>query len=218
MDSFGLRLISRHCDIHCLVLRTAREYSTNVPRRIDLSRPVPLRAMLGVAVRWTQNIIDRVLTYRIRRAYRGGAVPKFPRAGFAGLIEEMQWGLAHLSEQQRREADARVFAALFGGRCGAALLRSAWRAKPGVVEGWMARLSPTALHFLVGDFQFVHPRTNVVPHCAFRELGGEDLCLRVCKQPTEQFTATNLVPLRFTPDPQSMACTWHWGEVTVEAP
>ncbi len=146
-----------------------------------------------------------------RAAYKSVSGRDSSTAGFAGMIEEMSWGLAHLSDRELELVDQRVLTTIFFGSFGLRALRLLRAAAYGPTGRLLASGSPLALRWLVGDIEQRGPRLNVVPMCEFRRAGGEALCERGCRRPAEAFCATHVIPLRLTPHPDSLACTWTWG-------
>ena len=154
--------------------------------------------------------LERRMLRASRRAYASVSGHRSPVEGLDGWLEELRWGLDHLDEVDRLEADRRVLTSLFFGSAVLALLRSAARVSPHGTARAIAHVTPRALRWLVGDAS-TRGTVNRVPSCTFRRKGGERLCEQVCRRPTEQFCAERLVPLRMQPEPGTLACTWTWG-------
>ncbi len=126
------------------------------------------------------------------------------------MIDEMRWGLEHLDDDARHRADDAVLEAIFLHPAGLALLRVASRVVPGALARLMAAASPRALGWLVGPMDTA-ASVNELRACAFRAEGGEGLCERVCRRPTEAFCRERAVPVRLQPHADSNRCTWTWG-------
>lgn len=148
---------------------------------------------------------------RVRRAYTSASEHRSERPGYAGMLEEMQWGLQNLEPARRDEADRRALEAMFiGPRTVKALGRLAGWA-PRLTPALMAWGTPIALGWLVGEVR-TEGTTNHLPQCSFRAGGGQALCEHVCRRPAEAFCTSRVARVRLDPDPDSMACTWSWGE------
>ena len=128
------------------------------------------------------------------------------------MVEEMRWGLDNLEERSRDQADDRVLEAIFFGRPGLATLRLLARTRPGLAARLLSRGAPWVLRWLVGDIRPTGPAEDYLPRCEFRRVGGDDLCQRVCREPTERFTRERGIAVRLSPDPASPACRWTWLE------
>jgi hypothetical protein len=106
----------------------------------------------------------------------------------------------------------RVLETIFFGRASVAVIAELHRRFPGVASATMARASPLALHWLVGDIELGTGATNSLPRCEFRSAGGEALCERVCRRATETFCRTRGLPVTLRPRKGSLGCDWRWGD------
>jgi hypothetical protein len=129
------------------------------------------------------------------------------------MVEEMRWGLENLSPEVRDAADHRVLETIFFGRAGVAILAGFQRRFPAIAAIAMARASPLALHWLVGEIQVGPGATNSLPQCEFRTAGGETLCDSVCRRPTESFCRASGLPVTLRPRQGTLGCDWRWGNV-----
>ncbi len=130
------------------------------------------------------------------------------------MVDEMRRALDSASPQQRAHADDDVLDSIFFAPLGPALLRAAARRWPERTASLLTRASPASLRFLVGPVEVATPRTNRVPHCAFRAQGGARLCQEVCRGPSEGYTAKHGFPVQLEPDVEGPGCTWTWGAST----
>jgi hypothetical protein len=157
--------------------------------------------------------LDGWLTRRVRAAYATVTEHRVTDEGLPGLVRELAWALENLSDARRKEGDRVFFETAFFGRLSVGLIRALGRAAPNATAETLARLTPHALRFLVGEAHYAGPSGDVLPSCDFRRMGGEVMCQRVCREPTETFCRDRLgVPLRLSPEPSSLACTWRWGQ------
>jgi beta-carotene isomerase D27-like protein len=157
------------------------------------------------------RLYDRLQVWRARRAYASISGWRSSAPGYDGLVEELRHGLATLPDATRAEADRRLLTAVLGGRIAAAMVTLSARRWPGAVARLFARLTPNSFYFLVGPNTRTGPVTIDVPSCRFVSAGGRDLCLHVCKAPSEAYYAALGLPLRLNPDLASHRCTFHYG-------
>ena len=172
--------------------------------------PSPLRSLL--------RSYDRFVVSRARDAYTSVSGWRSKAGGFEGMVEEMRWGLGNLSDDTREAADNRVLETIFFGRACLAALARFHRRFPLVARTAMARASPFALHWLVGEIELGTGATNFLPRCEFRRAGGEELCERVCRRPTETFCRTRGFPVTLRPRRGSLGCDWRWGDRREDTP
>jgi hypothetical protein len=149
---------------------------------------------------------------RMHRSYARALRYRASAEGLLGFAEVTRWGLENLSDEQRAAADEQALRAAFFGAPGIAVVAGMARRWPESTARIFARVTPTAYRFLIGEARYVEPTGNRLEACAFRRVGGEVLCQRVCREPTEAFTRDVLhLPLYMDPAPGSLACHWRWG-------
>jgi hypothetical protein len=157
------------------------------------------------------RLYDRFQIWRARRAYASVSGWRSSTPGYDGLVEELRHGLATLPDATRAEADRRLLTAVLGGRIAAAMVKRSARLWPGPLARLFARLTPNSFYFLVGPNSRTGAVTIEVPSCRFVSTAGRDLCLHVCKAPSEAYYAALGLPLRLDPDLASHRCTFHYG-------
>jgi len=150
---------------------------------------------------------------RLRRAYTGVSGWRSPKRGYAGFIAELQWGLAHLSVERRREADDAVFRAVLFGPVMVWIFRAMGTLFPDLTTRLFTLATPAAFSFLTGPMQRTGARTIEVPACRFHREGGDDLCHHVCRDPVHRYFGWMRVPLTLRPDATTLHCDWRYGPV-----
>jgi hypothetical protein len=151
---------------------------------------------------------------RFRRAYTKVSGQRSGKPGYAGLIEELRWGLEQLDPRTRERADEAVLRESFYGPLALAVLGTLGRVDSKRVARLLASGAPISLRFLVGEIERSddEPTVNHVPDCRFRREGGERLCREVCQRPTEAFARARGLPIVFEPHAEGHACRWTWGQ------
>ena len=157
------------------------------------------------------QLYDAFQIRRARRAYARVSGWRSSLPGYGGLVEELRHGLDTLPAATRAEADRRLLTAVLGGAISAAMVKFCARHWPGPVARLFARLTPNSFYFLVGPNTRTGPVTVGIPCCKFVETAGRNLCLNVCKAPSEAYYAALGLPLHLNPDLASYRCTFHYG-------
>jgi hypothetical protein len=157
------------------------------------------------------RLYDRFQVWRARRAYARVSGWRSATPGYDGLVEELRHGLAHLPDPVRAEADRRLLTAVLGGRVSAAMVGMCARRWPSAVARLFARLTPNSFYFLVGPNIRSGLVTVNIPSCRFVSTAGRDLCLNVCRAPSEAYYAGLGLPLKLNPDMSSHQCTFRYG-------
>lgn len=160
--------------------------------------------------------LERRLLSASRRAYANVSGYHSQTEGLEGWLEELAWGLEHLDEAARAEADRRVLERLFFGPIVVSVLGRAAAAFPDATARAFAVLTPWVLRWMIGDASTPRPRVTRLPDCTFRRKGGPRLCEQVCRRPAERFCRERLVAVDLRPESGSFACTWTWGEDQVD--
>jgi hypothetical protein len=164
-----------------------------------------------------QRVHDRWRLRSFRRAYTRVSGYRSPTPGYAGLLDELGWGLEHLDPHTRERADEAVLRVSFYGELAIAGLELLGR-RTRLQARLLAAASPLTLRFLVGEIVLDadNPRVNRLPSCRFRREGGERMCREVCREPTEAFTRARRLPVLLEPERAGHGCHWTWGQARTE--
>lgn len=148
---------------------------------------------------------------RMRAAYTAVTGWRSDQPGYGGLLEELQWGLAHLAPAERDKADDAVICAVLFGPLAVSCLRQLGTWLPQPTLRLFSFLSPWTFAFLTGPIQRTGACDLWIEECRFHQEGGDELCHLVCRDPVHRYFAWLRIPLTLTPDPASLRCSWHYG-------
>lgn len=160
-------------------------------------------------------MFDAFFLRKFRRIHPRHIGYRSPLSGYAAVADESRHEHEHLDDAQLRTAVHGTFTDLMGGRAVTRAIGGLGRRAPRATARTLTRAIPHLFRWLVGPVERTGPTTLHIPTCRFLTETSPQICLRVCRKPTEDFfTDTLHVATRLTPDHRTSSCLITLGPST----
>ncbi|MEU6368578.1 beta-carotene isomerase domain-containing protein [Streptomyces sp. NPDC046931] len=152
-------------------------------------------------------MFDGLLLRRFLRAHAHRIGYRSPATGYAALVDETEYEYAHLSGAELVRAVHGSYTDWMGGRRVVGVMGRLGRLAPRAAARTLTLATPHLFRWLVGPIKRTGRTELVVERCRFLTSTSPEICLRICKGPTETFFTDSLgIPTTLTPDFQRSTC------------
>ncbi|MFI9648335.1 beta-carotene isomerase domain-containing protein [Streptomyces sp. NPDC052040] len=152
-------------------------------------------------------MLDGLLLNKFLRVHARRVGYRSPATGYAALVDETEYEHARLSDAEVVRAVHGSYADWMGGRRVVGVLGRFGRLAPRAAARSLTLATPRLFRWLVGPIRRTGRTELVVERCRFLTSTSPEICVRICKGPTETFFTDSLhIPTRLTPDFRSSSC------------
>ncbi|MGW2696429.1 beta-carotene isomerase domain-containing protein [Streptomyces sp. NPDC001296] len=152
-------------------------------------------------------MIDGLLLRKFLRVHARQIGYRSAATGYAALVDQTEHEHARFSGAELVSAVHGSYTGWMGGRRAVGVLGRLGRRTPHAAARTLTLVTPRLFRWLVGPIRRTGPTELVVQRCRFLAETSPEICLRVCKGPTESFfTDTLNVPTTLTPDLRRSTC------------
>ncbi|MFJ5531748.1 beta-carotene isomerase domain-containing protein [Streptomyces sp. NPDC093261] len=152
-------------------------------------------------------MIDGLLLRRFLRVHARRIGYRSAATGYAALVDQTEYEHARLSDTELVRAVHGSYTGWMGGRRAVGVMGRLGRLAPRAAARTLTLVTPHLFRWLVGPIRRTGPTELVVERCRFLDGTSPEICLRVCKGPTQSFfTETLHIPTTLTPDLQRSLC------------